>query len=377
MEWSDVAYVRRNLANADSMEWDSPKVETYSDIDQGCDKASTLYSKNTDTFYCSLIHTPSLSNSNCNMPYGSIYGVVSGDTAIAGLYSHSVVYGDDTCSGDKQYHYYTVLTYYLKYARSVLGRTPKELCEDKEGLSNFKRIINYRMKWNSSANDDGTSMFGGDMLAIQPRAAVSSSDSTSASSTIMDDNDNNSRSNDIGDNSSNTSKDNDRTRNAGDDNSTVDGTDDDRTRNADDDNSTSDGADTGTDNFQTGELHHDGNDGNSKDSDNSDIEANHSDRDSSYAGPSKGAVIAMGVTIPLVVIGLAVLAYVLFRKHRKKYPLGKWRKGTIKRKSTVRALIEEIGGASRPEVLPTYSAIYDLHTLASDQQHVSEQPPSR
>ncbi|KAJ2792363.1 hypothetical protein H4R20_006755, partial [Coemansia guatemalensis] len=237
-----------------------------------------------------------------------------------------------------------------------LGRTPKEFVEDKDGLSEVRRIINYRMKWSTSANDVGTSMFGGDMLAIQSKA--SSPDSDPASDSTKDGDDNDSRSSDVGDNNSDSSSGNDSTKESGDDGNTIDGTNND------------------SDNSGAGETDHHRSDSISDNSDDSDSGATPSDRDSSYAGPSKGAVVAMGVTIPLVVIGLAVLAYVLFRKHRKKHPLGKWRKGTIKRKSTVRALIEEIGGASRPEVLPTYSDLYDVRVLSLQQQQLASEQPS-
>ncbi|KAJ2610351.1 hypothetical protein H4S08_003649 [Coemansia sp. RSA 1365] len=295
------------------------------------------------------------------MPYGSIYGIASDDMAIAGLYSHSVVYGDDTCGGDKEYHYYTVLTNYLKYARSVLGRTPKEFVKDKDGLSHVRRIINYRMKWPTSKNDAGTSMFGGDMLAIKKGPYTPQSDSLSNSSPDS------TETNDTNDNDTHKSG-------TVDDNGDFSSDNMEDSKNKDD---SGDDEDTDANNENTSEIDHHMSNIASDNSDDLDVGANPSDRDSAYTGPSKGAVIAMSVTIPLVVIALAILAYVLFRKHRKKYPLGKWRKGTIKRKSTVRALIEEIGGASRPEVLPTYNEIYDMRALAFQEQQVNSEQPSR
>ncbi|KAJ2450450.1 hypothetical protein EV183_004288 [Coemansia sp. RSA 2336] len=133
-EWSDIAYVRRILTDADKMTWRTPKVRSFTTNDPGCEKASGLYRYNQDTFYCSRIYSWSVFSSSCNMPYGSIYGVTSSSMGIAGLYSHSVVYGTGICGGYTVYHYYIVLTNYLKYARSVLGRTPKEFVEDKDGL---------------------------------------------------------------------------------------------------------------------------------------------------------------------------------------------------------------------------------------------------
>ncbi|KAJ2479734.1 hypothetical protein IWW56_002882 [Coemansia sp. RSA 2131] len=169
-EWTDIAYVRRVLGSASTNSWSTPKVRSYPQSDSKCEDASGLFRYNQDVFYCSRIYTASVFSSSCNMPYGSIYGVTSSSMAIAGLYSHSIVYGTGVCGGSVQYHYYIVLTNYLRWTQSVLGRKPKEFFEDEDGLKSTRRIISYYMKHGLSPNDDGTYMFGGDM--ISPRAGV-------------------------------------------------------------------------------------------------------------------------------------------------------------------------------------------------------------
>ncbi|KAJ2390118.1 hypothetical protein H4S02_002026 [Coemansia sp. RSA 2611] len=168
-EWTDIAYVRRQVsANND---WSTPRVRSYAQTDANCDRASGLFRYNEATLMCARIYTPStVTSSSCNMPYGSVYGVTSSSMAIAGLYSHSVVYGTGMCGGSATFHYYVVLTEYLPYARTVLGRKPKEFVEDDDGLSDVRRIDSFYMKHAQSPNDDGTYMFTGDM--ISPRAGV-------------------------------------------------------------------------------------------------------------------------------------------------------------------------------------------------------------
>ncbi|KAJ2153926.1 hypothetical protein GGH15_005893, partial [Coemansia sp. RSA 562] len=169
-EWTDIAYVRRVLGSASTSSWRTPSVRSYPQSDSKCEDASGLFRYNQDVYTCSRIYTASVFSGTCNMPYGSIYGVTSSSMAIAGLYSHSIVYGTDMCGGSVQYHYYIVLTNYLRYAQSVLGRKPKEFFEDEDGLKSTGRITSYYMKHGLSPNDDGTYMFGGDM--ISPRAGV-------------------------------------------------------------------------------------------------------------------------------------------------------------------------------------------------------------
>ncbi|KAJ1751437.1 hypothetical protein LPJ77_004255, partial [Coemansia sp. RSA 2523] len=155
-EWTDIAYVRRVLGSASTSSWRTPSVRSYPQSDSKCEDASGLFRYNQDVYTCSRIYTASVFSGTCNMPYGSIYGVTSSSMAIAGLYSHSIVYGTDMCGGSVQYHYYIVLTNYLRYAQSVLGRKPKEFFEDEDGLKSTGRITSYYMKHGLSPNDDGT-----------------------------------------------------------------------------------------------------------------------------------------------------------------------------------------------------------------------------
>ncbi|KAJ1871695.1 hypothetical protein LPJ55_003703 [Coemansia sp. RSA 990] len=406
-EWSDIAYVRRILTDAGKMTWRTPKVRSFTLTDPGCEKASGLYRYNMDTFYCSRIYSWSVFSSTCNMPYGSIYGVTSSSMGIAGLYSHSVVYGTGTCGGDTAYHYYIVLTNYLKYARSVLGRTPKEFVEDKDGLKGVRRIINFRMKNALSANDDGTYMFGGDMIYPRPGLPGPNAEPLPAttaqpepepepepepkpepepqpqpdpdtpgekpttlsrpSPSTTSDGNNNDNQDDEPDNINASSSSSSVSEAAdSDSDSSIDLVlDEEPEEENSEDNKFTDPADNSSlyDNPEiNNELlqskitsvtadaaHEESNEGNVPAQDVEDK-------------LSKGAIIAMSVVIPVGVILLAVIGFLLYKMYRKDHNGSIWGLRSSKREKTVHALVDEIGGASHGGNLPSYE---NIHQAAS------------
>ncbi|KAJ1956876.1 hypothetical protein GGI12_005189 [Dipsacomyces acuminosporus] len=119
--WDDLYYVRRTLDNAQDMKWNTPVVKAQLKDSDGCSEASETYKKNPNAFLCIDSGTQSIFKEPCQVPYGSIYAVKKpGDMSIAALYSHSSVYGTDTCGNSKQFHYYTVLGHYNSWASSYL-----------------------------------------------------------------------------------------------------------------------------------------------------------------------------------------------------------------------------------------------------------------
>ncbi|KAJ2844288.1 hypothetical protein IWW36_005245 [Coemansia brasiliensis] len=421
-EWSDIAYVRRILTDANKMTWRTPKVRSFTQTDSGCEKASGLYKYNQDTFYCSRIYTNSVFSSTCNMPYGSIYGVTSSSMGIAGLYSHSVIYGTGVCGGYTEYHYYIVLTNYLKYARSVLGRTPKEFVEDKDGLKGVRRIINYRMKNALSANDDGTYMFGGDM--ISPRAGLPgpnaeplpttaaqplppsppqpnptnpdvkpTTSSRSPQPTMADENNNDENNDDENNNEGNQDdgdQDDEPVSNPSASSSNDTGSSNVSSMSNSDTDSDSDlvldeeseekssGGNKFTDPADNSSLYDDPEINNELlQTKIPDVTANaaHEEggvsEDTSQNGEddqlSKAAIIAMSVVIPVGVILLVVIGFFLYKLHRKDHYGSVWGLRGSKREKTTHALVDEIGGASHGDNLPSYENLHQAtsHPAAS------------
>ncbi|KAJ2121741.1 hypothetical protein IW147_003988 [Coemansia sp. RSA 720] len=332
-EWTDIAYVRRVLGSASTNSWSTPKVRSYPQSDSKCEDASGLFRYNQDVFYCSRIYTASVFSSSCNMPYGSIYGVTSSSMAIAGLYSHSIVYGTGVCGGSVQYHYYIVLTNYLRWTQSVLGRKPKEFFEDEDGLQSTRRIISYYMKHGLSPNDDGTYMFGGDM--ISPRAG-------DTDETANDDN-----KNDPDEDLSNNTELSD-----------IDNHDEFLQPDGDSELASSSQSNKYNDPADTSGLYGDSSIDNGlldttipEVSNNEDI----------FIGLSRDAVIAMAVAIPAGTILLVIIAFILYKIYRKE-KVTNWHSGNAKGYNNAHSLVDELGGASHGEVLPAYD---DLHQVMS------------
>ncbi|KAJ2441185.1 hypothetical protein GGF42_007381 [Coemansia sp. RSA 2424] len=174
LEWNNIAYVRRQLLNAaeDSMAtaWSTPAVMSQLNSDPGCAKASGLFSSNQDDMLCSKQSVASPVSDRCSLPYGSLYGVASRAMAVSALYSHTVSYGNKVCNngdGGDTYHFYTQLSNYTRFARNVLGRKLSEYIENADQYSELRHITSYRMRYPESDNDQGTSMFGGDIFAVQ------------------------------------------------------------------------------------------------------------------------------------------------------------------------------------------------------------------
>ncbi|KAJ1821572.1 hypothetical protein GGH91_000913 [Coemansia sp. RSA 2671] len=167
LEWKDIVYVRRLLESPSSMTWSMPSVTSQLNSDPGCAKASGLFASNQNDILCSKSSVSSPVSDRCSMPYGSLYGVASKAMAISALYSHTVVYSDKMCNGGDAYNFYTQLSNYTRFAYAILGRRPFEHIENLEEYLALKHITSFRMANSRASNDQGTTMFGGDLLAAQ------------------------------------------------------------------------------------------------------------------------------------------------------------------------------------------------------------------
>ncbi|KAJ2078603.1 hypothetical protein H4R24_004354 [Coemansia sp. RSA 988] len=118
-EWESKFYSRRSVSSNGA--FDSPQIiDSTGSAPSECSKASTIYAANTDDFLCI---SETATNVSCPIPYTSVYGVHDPDLAIAALYSHSVVVGNDLCGSSAVYSYYTILSNYLEWGGAVTGST--------------------------------------------------------------------------------------------------------------------------------------------------------------------------------------------------------------------------------------------------------------
>ncbi|KAJ2771198.1 hypothetical protein IWQ56_001879 [Coemansia nantahalensis] len=373
-EWTDTVYVRRTLASPGSMQWLAPAVQSGAQDEAGCTDASMVYERNQRAFFCSRGATPSPFQTTCSLPYGSVYGVASSSMAIAALYSHTVSYGGNACGGGTEYHFYTVLTNYLKFVRSVLGRAPKEFVEDTDGLSGVRRIIGYFMGSSTAPNADGTTMFGGNLIGPQPGTPQpqpqpqpppqpdADKDDPEPSPTADPDN----HSSPAGNRPTNSSRPAGSTPTQAQPESPTKPASSRRIVDPADANNSYDNTAANGDLLNTNIA--------SKPRVSIDFESgdNSGGMDSASARLSQTAIIAIAVSVPLGIILIAAAVFAFVRSYRRsRLTGGRWhRSGGPKRKSVAHSLIEQLGGAAREERLPTYE---DLH--AADMRDLNLSSP--
>ncbi|KAJ2403094.1 hypothetical protein GGI23_000233 [Coemansia sp. RSA 2559] len=116
-------YVRRDY-DINQSSWDDPVVYNQDSEDSDCAAGSALYAANTGWMSCTSAVTASFATEYCSIPYGMMYRQdTSNNIVMSGIYSHSVIHGNDMCGeSSKVLSYYTMLWPYLGFAVSSLGR---------------------------------------------------------------------------------------------------------------------------------------------------------------------------------------------------------------------------------------------------------------
>ncbi|KAJ2781093.1 hypothetical protein H4R18_003088 [Coemansia javaensis] len=113
------AYARRSVDDA-GQRWNLPLVASQPEDSSDCTD-SAIYLKNRDSMACTGNITPSIYTESCGIPYGTMYQVTDDQIVLAGIYSHSVLLGNSTCSNTGGWHnYYTLLAPYVGFAANVL-----------------------------------------------------------------------------------------------------------------------------------------------------------------------------------------------------------------------------------------------------------------
>ncbi|KAJ1945181.1 hypothetical protein GGF37_001822 [Kickxella alabastrina] len=171
-DWKTLYYVRRTMFDVAKAGWNTPVTTVYnSTVDSGdCARASDVFASNQNSFFCNQLSTPSIYNSTCAVPYGSIYGEVSPNLAIAALHSHSAVYGSDGfCGTAKIFNYYTVLADYIHWIMGVTGK-PAPIFHTKS--PEYKEITdsNYSMVIPSRIDTEKVGVYGGDIYTVKRKA---------------------------------------------------------------------------------------------------------------------------------------------------------------------------------------------------------------
>ncbi|KAI8321121.1 hypothetical protein GQ54DRAFT_290183 [Martensiomyces pterosporus] len=167
--WADVIYVRRSLRDITASVWNNPQVAEHTETDDDCRASSGLFAANQGDFLCGNWTVQGIPNSNaCSIPFGSLYSVSGKRLAVAGLYSHTVIYGDNICAYRHQLSYYTLLSNYTAFANSVLrGHTVNTYTSNLAYKTNAS--ASYKMNTGTATNIKGTTTMSGDLF---PRVGV-------------------------------------------------------------------------------------------------------------------------------------------------------------------------------------------------------------
>ncbi|KAJ2158355.1 hypothetical protein GGF46_003833 [Coemansia sp. RSA 552] len=334
-DWDNTFYSRRTLASVSRKTWNTPAVLTVDGANSanGCSSASHLFNSNQDWFTCVPQTTTSMANSKCQTPYGAVWAVYQPDNmAVAGLYSHSAIYGGDQLCGStgNQFHYYTMLQPYADWAAKMTGRKVYSFAADSSysydgsssfGMSNsiapsvfgvetvsgnlYPSARSYNGPAGGASNSDGEEAnppaADNDNVKATPPA---DDDDDDKDDDKYDDKDDDKGDDDDDDNKSSTDGDND---DGDDDDDTT--TDTDTDASADDSKSDSDssskpgvGAGVGRENTRTDD----------------------DDDDNSYGGMSRGALIAVATAVPIATVIIIISLFFLYKWWRRRQNARTW-----------------------------------------------------
>ncbi|KAJ2515055.1 hypothetical protein H4217_005409 [Coemansia sp. RSA 1939] len=166
-EWNNLYFIRRALDNVPSLTWSNVVAYSSTDTPDKCASASTTYKANSDDFLCNYAASLSVFNSDCKVPYGTVFaGIQPSNMAVVAIYSHSAVYGSSMCSVDTKTHYYTLLRNYLSWAATTINRSIGGFAQDSS--YKFSPDSTYAMKGVSSVKVDGVTLFTGNRYAQDP-----------------------------------------------------------------------------------------------------------------------------------------------------------------------------------------------------------------
>ncbi|KAJ2553047.1 hypothetical protein EV175_003082 [Coemansia sp. RSA 1933] len=364
-EWSDWIFVRRQLNDASSSTWSLPQVKSNTYNKNTCATVSGIFGSNADGMRCNDNQVNSIWDTSCPFPYGAVYGQVSNTIAIGGLHSYTFMPTSDYCNGDRGNYYFTLLYNYIEWGESVIGRSISTLVGDTSAYDSTSKSTSYSMTDNSEYNPKDWYFFSSNMrfptLWNPDNPDTQYLKSSSSSSSSNSNNNSNTNSND-GNGSSSSSSSGSGSSSATNGNN-----------NHNNNNSTND---DGNSALVSGNINTD------KDVDDSDeYDALVSGEDAtihtgnagsvhsskSYDGLSKGAIIAIAVSVPLGAIILAIISFLIYKKRRswEGHVAHGWGKFGVKSQNSADDLVGELGGASQHDNnhLPSYD---ELHMSLQD-----------
>ncbi|KAJ1858838.1 hypothetical protein GGF49_005659 [Coemansia sp. RSA 1853] len=126
-DWDAVVYVRRSLRDMDQMVWDDPEFAGLgTDYDGDCISMSGLFKEYPSYFLCKsdTVSTPTDDLTPCQLPYGTVYGIVQRKAHLMGIYSHTAISANgNMCNNTSSRSYYTALHRHMNYLQTKLNWT--------------------------------------------------------------------------------------------------------------------------------------------------------------------------------------------------------------------------------------------------------------
>ncbi|KAJ2897729.1 hypothetical protein IWW38_001620 [Coemansia aciculifera] len=401
LEWTSLVNVRRQLLNPSTNSWGAPIVQTQSaNNPSSCFTASALFTSNVRDMVCSVLSLSSPVSSKCTAPYGTLYGVSKKSMAVSALYSHSVVYANDLCSGGNTFHYFTMLSNYTRFASAVLGRQVYEYIENQSLYDTMWHSTGHHFQNANAMNAPGTSQFGGDIYALERNMPSTTNNGNNGNG-----GGNNSSGGDGGDVGDATSINNtsdgfvlqpiqtssltsvptgvvtlvDPADNSSQSNVVIVSNSDSNIDFSDDGGGTG-GNGTGGSGNRPGHDGHDNNNSNSNSSSAPSSKATNSSQGpllggmgDKTTGMAKNTVIALAVAIPIICVLLGVGLYFAYRNYKKRKADNEFKPGSNRQLNNMRVIMEEIGGASEdlnfpgPNSKPEKPTVYQFsHPLEVD-----------
>ncbi|KAJ1882743.1 hypothetical protein H4R99_001154 [Coemansia sp. RSA 1722] len=185
------AYILRSVDPEEDV-WKIPYNVEFESEDKECPYWSGVYAKNDAVLLCTaLIVSPNVTKTGCPVPYSAIYSTSGGNVGILALYSHSVIFGNDTCGDSLQWlNYYTYLYHYDGFAYSVLNSTIHLFDINGESSTNTSDTSLFMENTPAVINFNGKLLTGGNMFGRTAPAEPSQSTNEPSPTSVLDNSEN-------------------------------------------------------------------------------------------------------------------------------------------------------------------------------------------
>ncbi|KAJ1828355.1 hypothetical protein LPJ56_001160, partial [Coemansia sp. RSA 2599] len=162
---SRTSYTLRTI-NENTELWSVPDFKEFGEEDPDCSRWSGIYATNNFAQLCTSNKLGSdVTGTGCPNPYSAVYTTSNNRIGALALYSHSVIFGNNTCQDSlKWLNYYTYLYRYTDFIVSVLDRTIYTFDSKDEHSKSTSGIDMFIANKPADINMSGKMQIGGDIF---------------------------------------------------------------------------------------------------------------------------------------------------------------------------------------------------------------------